>query len=172
VQQINQELKINVDRQRNELNQKLNMSVFDEEIGLLTKMMLELSNSKAGGRASPDFAFKLQKQIDDKKAKASQGASLSDEQHNAMIDMIANFPYIKDKVISLQKQVEGGGNLKLLKQSIKSLEDKKLNTIEFKDYKMANNLEELKEKIHAVVTKLSKAENAIKLLEEESQVSA
>jgi hypothetical protein len=61
VQQINQELKINVDRQRNELNQKLNMSVFDEEIGMLTKMMLELSNSKAGGRASPDFAFKLQK---------------------------------------------------------------------------------------------------------------
>jgi hypothetical protein len=37
---------------------------------------------------------------------------------------------------------------------------------------MANNLEELKEKIHAVVTKLSKAENAIKLLEEETQVSA
>jgi hypothetical protein len=35
------------------------MTVFDEEIGLLTKMMLELSNSKAGGRASPDFAFKL-----------------------------------------------------------------------------------------------------------------
>jgi flagellar capping protein FliD len=64
--------------------------------------------------------------------------------------------------------VEGGGNLKLLKQSIKSLEDKKVNTIDFKDYKMNNNLEELKEKIHAVVTKLSKAENAIKLLEEET----
>jgi len=61
MQQINQELKINIDRQRNELNQKLNMTVFDEEIGLLTKMMLELSSSKAGGRASPDFAFKLQK---------------------------------------------------------------------------------------------------------------
>jgi hypothetical protein len=77
------------------------MSVFDEEIGLLTKMMLELSNSKAGGRASPDFAFKLQKQIDDKKAKQSQGANLSNEQHLAMIDIISNFPYIKDKVISL-----------------------------------------------------------------------
>jgi len=48
------------------------------------------------------------------------------------------------------------------------LEDKKLNTVEFKDYKLGNNLEELKDKIHAVVTKLSKAENAIKLLEEET----
>jgi len=89
-----------------------------------------------------------------------------------MTDIISNFPYIKDKVISLQKQVEGGGNLKLLKQSIKSLEDKKLNKDEFKDYKMTNNLEELKEKLHSVVTKLSKAENAIKLLEEETQVTA
>ena len=89
-----------------------------------------------------------------------------------MNDVISNFPYIKDKVISLQKQVEGGGNLKLLKQSIKTLEDKKLNLVEFKDYKMNNNLEELKDKLHAVVTKLSKAENAIKLLEEESQVTA
>jgi len=89
-----------------------------------------------------------------------------------MTDIISNFPYMKDKVISLQKQVEGGGNLKLLKQSIKSLEDKKLNKDEFKDYKMTNNLEELKEKLHSVVTKLSKAENAIKLLEEETQVTA
>ena len=93
---------------------------------------------------------------------------MSNEQHQAITDIISNFPYIKDKVISLQKQVEGGGNLKLLKQSIKSLEDKKVNTIDFKDYKMNNNLEELKDKIHAVVTKLSKAENAIKLLEEET----
>ena len=64
--------------------------------------------------------------------------------------------------------MEGGGNLKLLKQSIKSLEDTKVSTIDFKDYKMNNNLEELKDKIHAVVTKLSKAENAIMLLEEET----
>lgn len=52
------------------------------------------------------------------------------------------------------------------------MEDKKLNLVEFKDYKMNNNLEELKDKLHAVVTKLSKAENAIKVLEEESQVAA
>ena len=85
-----------------------------------------------------------------------------------MLDIISNFPYIKDKVISLQKQVEGGGNLKLLKQSIKALEDKKLNRDEFKDYKASNNLDELKDKVHSVVSKLSKAEDAIKILEEET----
>jgi hypothetical protein len=40
--------------------------------------------------------------------------------------------------------------------------------MEFKDFKNANNLEELKDKLHTVVSKLSKAENAIKLLEEET----